>query len=89
MIEDLLIMDSFGVVAVVVVYLAAGLFYDPSYSYYKANKPMSKLVMDAELLDNKEEWVRRQRLKIVFFAAFILIAQVVGLFFAWLVKGSL
>ena len=79
-IETLLII-LFAAIICVVSYLAAGSIYDFHYKLKTDGNPLSKVVTgDRKKLDNKEQWVKRYRLKVLILLALVIIVPIIGFF---------
>jgi hypothetical protein len=65
----------------VVSYLAAGNIYDFHYKLKTDGNPLSKVVTgDRKKLDNKEQWVKRYKLKVLILLALVIIVPIIGFF---------
>ena len=79
-IETLLII-LFAAIVCVISYLAAGNVYDFHYKLKNDGNPLSKIVTgDRKKLDNKEQWVKRYRLKVLILLALVIVVPIIGFF---------
>jgi hypothetical protein len=71
----------FTAIICVVSYLAAGNIYDFHYKLKTDGNPLSKVVTgDRKKLDNKEQWVKRYKLKVLILLALVIIVPIIGFF---------
>lgn len=78
---ETLLLILFTAIICVVSYLAAGNIYDFHYKLKTDGNPLSKVVTgDRKKLDNKEQWVKRYRLKVLILLALVIIVPIIGFF---------
>ena len=79
-IETLLI-TLFATIICVASYLAAGSIYDFHYKLKTDKNPLSKVVTgDRKKLDNKDQWVKRYRLKVLILLSLVVAVTIFGFF---------
>lgn len=79
-IETLLII-LFAAIICIIAYLAAGNIYDFHYKLKTDGNPLSKVVTgDRKKLDNKDQWVRRYRLKVLIILSLVITVTVFSFF---------
>lgn len=78
---ETLLLILFTAIICVVSYLAAGNIYDFHYKLKTDGNPLSKVVTgDRKKLDNKEQWVKRYKLKVLILLALVIIVPIIGFF---------
>ena len=78
---ETLLLKLFAAIICVVSYLAAGSIYDFHYKLKTNGNPLSKLVTgDRKKLDNKDQWVKRYRLKVLILLSVVITATIFGFF---------
>ena len=79
-IETLLII-LFAAIVCVISYLAAGSIYDFHYRLKTGGNPLSKVVTgDRKKIDNKDQWVKRYRLKVLILLSVVVAVTIFGFF---------
>lgn len=79
-IEALLII-IFAAIVCVISYLAAGAVYDFHFRLKTEGNPLSKLVTgDRKKLDDKEQWVKRYRLKVLILLTVVIAVPIINFF---------
>jgi hypothetical protein len=78
---ETLFLILFAAIVCVVSYLSAGNVYDFHYKLKTKGNPLSKVVTgDRKKLDNKEQWVKRYRLKVLILLALVVTVPIIGFF---------
>ena len=78
---ETLLLILFAVIICVASYLAADSIYDFHYKLKTGGNPLSKVVTgDRKKLDNKDQWVRRYRLKVLILLSLVVAVTIFGFF---------
>jgi len=77
--NEKLLLIIFAAIVCVVSYLAAGKIYDFHYKLKTAGSPLSKVVTgDRKKLDDKDQWVKRYRLKVLILLTLVIAVPIFG-----------
>jgi hypothetical protein len=78
---ETVLLTLFAAIVCLVSYLAAGTIYDFHYKLKADGNPLSKVVTgDRKKLDDKEEWVKRYRFKVLILLALVVAVLIIGFF---------
>jgi hypothetical protein len=78
---ETLIIIVFAAIVCVASYLAAGSIYDFHFKLKTNGNPLSKLVTgDRKKIDNKDQWVKRYRLKVMILLSLVVAVTIFSFF---------
>lgn len=78
---ETVLMIFIAAIVCVVSYLVAGTIYDFHYKLKIDGNPLSKVVTgDRKKLDDKEQWVKRYRLKVMILLVLVVAVLIIGFF---------